>query len=77
MDFGVDTRDVHQDLASLHAFITDDQCRSLLHLLSLGIGDRLESIVPYDLGLALAKIGDISPDLIKSPEFRRLSAVAR
>ncbi len=59
--------------------IIDNDLKALafFKLLTLTIGATYESMVPYDLSDALDRIGTLAPDLVNSPEFRRLSAAAR
>lgn len=76
-DFGVDLKERTVDCVTLDAFDTHEKCECFLKLLHLGIGEKLESVVPYDLSLALEKIKQIDPSLAKSVYFRRLVTLAR
>jgi hypothetical protein len=56
---------------------TAAKAEAFLRLLDLTIGSAQGSVVPSDLGTALAQIERVAPRIAESQQYRRLAAIAR
>lgn len=74
-DFGL--RFEKDSSRSLQIVDTPEKARALLRLLDATIGTAEGAVVPYDLSLALLRVGEISPELPLTASYKRLSAAAR
>jgi hypothetical protein len=73
-DFGFPTEG---DKTKLEQINSDEKAEALLNMLDRTVGNADGSVVPYDLGDALARIASVAPPLEGTSIFRRLSASAR
>ena len=57
----------------------DDEAKaeSLLRLLDRTIGTAENAVIPHDLGDALEQVRKVAPNLVRTPEYRRLETAAR
>jgi hypothetical protein len=69
--------DVDEGAMSLRTIDSEQKGEALLKLLDATIGTREDSVVPTDLGLALARIIEVKPACATDTRYRRLAARAR
>ncbi len=57
----------------------DDEAKAeaLLRLLNLTIGTEENAVIPHNLGDALEQVRKVAPNLVRTPEYRRLETAAR
>ena len=57
----------------------DDKAKAeaLLRLLNLTIGTEENAVIPHNLGDALEQVRKVAPNLVRTPEYRRLETEAR